>query len=260
MSAFIRALHLRGLHRHKEAVGLFLEHLAGDPDDAEAHAQLALTRLEMAGERRAALESIDAAIALEADNGHYFAYRSLILSKLDRDKEALAAAESALAFEPDSALAWVAKAQALGGKSRWAEAEEAAREALKHQPEHPMAQNQLGLFLRMQGKLEDADRGTDQRLARDPEDPMAHANAGWAALQRHDSKKAEVHFCEALRLDPELEYARLGLRESYKARSVIYRLFLPGLSWQLKLLLVLYCILAVWGYNWYQHHLVYAHF
>jgi hypothetical protein len=96
-------------------------------------------------------------------------------------------------------------------------------------PYHRTAQNLLAQFQRLQGKLDAADRGTGERLARDPEDPVAHANAGWAALQRREVRKAEEHFLEALRLAPGMEYARLGLRESYKARSGFYRLFLRWL-------------------------------
>lgn len=226
MSAFLRALHLRALHRDKEAVACFVEHLAAYPQDCEAHAQLALTRADMPGERRRALESIDAAIAIDSDCPAYFAYRAMILTRLDRHDEALAAALSAIGLDPELAAGWLAKAQALGGKQRWAEAEEAARQALKLDPDSRTAQNLLSQFQRLQGKLDAANRGAGERLARDPEDPIAHANAGWAALQRREVAKAEEHFREALRLSPGLEYARLGLRESFKARSGFYRLFL----------------------------------
>ena len=226
MTAFIRAIQLRDLHRHEEAVSLFIQHLTEYPEDAEGHAQLALTRLEMAGERRRALEAIDSAVGLEADNALYHAYRSLILSRLDRDRDAVQAAEAAIGLDPEQVVGWLAKASALSSRSEWAGAEAAAVLALELDPDNANAQNQLAMILRAQGKLEAADRGTGRRLARDPEDPMAHANAGWSALQRRDVVVAEKHFREALRLDPEFEYARVGLRESFKARSGFYRLFL----------------------------------
>lgn len=226
MSAFFRAIQLRQLNRPEEAVALFIEHLAQFPEDAEGHAQLALTRLDMAGERRKALESIDSAIGLDADAPEYFAYRSLILIQLDRDKEAMKAAEAAIAMDPELVIGWLAKTIAASSVGKWDEAERAARHTLELDPDNTDAQNQLSLILRSQGKLEAADQGTKKRLERDPEDPMAHSNAGWAALQRRDVKKAEEHFREALRLEPESEYARSGLLESFKARSSFYRLFL----------------------------------
>lgn len=163
---------------------------------------------------------------MEADNAAYHAYRSLILTQLDRDRDAVEAAEGAISLDPELVVAWVAKAVALGSLSKWEGAEAAAMQALELDPDNAHAQNQLAMILRSQGKLEAADLGTGKRLERDPEDPMAHANAGWSALQRRDVKVAETHFRESLRLDPEFEYARIGLRESFKARSGFYRLFL----------------------------------
>ena len=101
MDAYLRALQLSEVKRYEEAVGLFIEHLAQFPDDDEAHAQLALTRLDMPGERRKALESIDAAIALDADCPDYHAYRALILTVLDRDRDALKSADAAIGLEPE---------------------------------------------------------------------------------------------------------------------------------------------------------------
>lgn len=226
MSNITRALQLRQLHRFEEAVALLMEHLAQFPEDAGAHAELAVTRLDMPGERARALESINTAVGLDADHPTFFALKGLILSQLNRDKEALEAAEIAVGLDPDLELGWIAKASALGGRNMWAEAEVAARQALALNPDNEMAANQLAVFLRMQDKVDESRHGVEKRLERDPEDGFAHANAGWAALQRQDQGKAEEHFREALRLDPEMEYARLGLREAYKARSAFYRLYL----------------------------------
>lgn len=226
MNKLLRALQLREFHRHEEAVALLVEHLAQDPEDAAAHAELATTRMEMPGQRRAALESIETAIGLDADNAAFHALRSFILSQLDRDKEALQAAERAIGLDPDADLGWVAKCAAHSGMNNWPEAEAAARRALELNPDNETADNQLAMCLRMQDKVEESRAGVGRRLERDPDDPFAHANAGWAALQRQERDRAEEHFREALRLDPEFEYARLGLRESYKARSAFYRLYL----------------------------------
>jgi tetratricopeptide (TPR) repeat protein len=226
MSALVRALQLRELHRFEEAVALLVEHLAKDPEDADAHHHLASTRMEMPGERRAALESIEAAVGLEPDDASHHALRSFILVQLNRDKDALVAAEEAVRIDPDLEMAWVAKCAALSARNNWPEAEMAARQALELNPDNEIADNQLSMCLRMQDRLEESNEGVGRRLERDPEDSFAHANAGWAALQRFEQDQAEVHFREALRLDPEMEYARLGLRESYKARSAFYRLYL----------------------------------
>lgn len=217
---------LKDRHRYEEAVALLHQHLAREPEDAEAHALLAQTRLEMPGETRAALESIDNAIAIEADEAFYFGVKALTLSKLDQDRKALESAEEAIRLDPDAIIGWIAKGQALGGLNRWPEAEAAARTALELDPDNQHAQNALLGFLRMQGRIEESQEGVDRRLERDPEDPDAHANAGWADLHSGKRREAEEHFREALRLDPGSEFARVGLREAYKARSPLYRGFL----------------------------------
>ena len=226
MSALDQAMVLRERHRYEEAVAVLRQHLAQEPEDAWAHALLAETQIEMPGQRRESLTSIDSAISLEADNATFFGLKGLILSRLDQDKKALEAAEEAIRLDPALVVGWLAKGQALGGLNRWEEAEAAARKALALNPDHQGAQNALAIYLRMQGRVEESVRGVDQRLERDPEDPVAHANSGWAALQGGDREKAEGHFREALRLDPDSEYARLGLREAYKARSPLYRAYL----------------------------------
>ena len=226
MSALEKASVLRERHRYEEAVAVLYEHLAQEPQDAWAYAMLAETQMEMPGKKREALTSIESAIAIEADTALLFALKGLILSTLDKDKAALEVSDEAIRLDPSVVLAWLARSQALGGMSRWAESEKAVREALKLAPDHQGAQNSLSICLRMQGRVEESARGADQRLARDPEDAVAHANSGWAALHRGEREKADVHFREALRLDPDSEYARLGLRETYKARSPLYRAYL----------------------------------
>jgi len=221
-----RATRLRELNRHDEAVAMFLQHLAGEPEDAWAHYELAMTRYEMDGEGKAALESIRTAIQLEPEESHFFASQALILKKIDQHKRALESAERAIALDSDRSFNWATKGAALSGMQRWAEAEEACREALALDPDDEFALNQLAIFLRLQGKVSSSMDEVSARLERDAEDPLAHANAGWTVFQGGDLPKAEEHFKEALRLDPSMEYARMGLLEAYRARSLFYRIYL----------------------------------
>lgn len=221
-----RADLLHDHHRYEEALALLDEVLSDDPDNDEAHYQRAWNLLEIPGRKKEALTSINTAIALDPEFAYYTAVKAIILTKLDRDTEALAVAQAATTQDPDLSVAWLAKASAYMGLNQWAKGEEAARTALELDPDDTSAENLLSLFLRLQGKLDSSQDSIDQRLAKDAEDPFTHANAGWVALQRGDYKKAEEHCMESLRIDPELEYGRAGLLESYKARSLFYRLYL----------------------------------
>jgi hypothetical protein len=64
---------------------------------------------------------------------------------------------------------------------------------------------------------------------------MAHANRGWALLSSGDHRAAMESFREALRLDPELEWARMGLINAMKARNIIYRMVLHFFLWMSRL-------------------------
>lgn len=217
------------LHEHRrydEALAVLAEVLMIDPDCASAHFQKTWNLLELSGKKPEALDAIDTAVSLDPEEPVYRATRSLVLSRLRREKEAIVAAESAIAQNPELGLGWMAKAEALVGQGKWEEAEGAIRTALAIDPDDIGAANLLAHVLRMQNRLDVSSDEVGKRLAKDAEDPFSHANAGWVALQKGDRAQAEEHFREALRLDSESEYARSGLLESYKARSLFYRLYL----------------------------------
>jgi tetratricopeptide (TPR) repeat protein len=221
-----RARMLRQHRRHEEAVAMLHSHLAHQPDDPMAHIELALNRVEIPGSKALALEDARKATGLLPDDPFPQALQANILCQLDREKEALLLAESAIAMDPEDVYSWNAKTLALCGLSRWKEAEESAKQALEVDPDDESASNLMAHVLRLQNKLEESQQESRRRLARDPDNAFSFANAGWAALQRRQVKEAEDLFKEALRLNPELKFAKEGLKESYRARSAFYRLFL----------------------------------
>lgn len=226
MSELAHGLLLQEQGRLEEAESCFHGVLAREPDNDFVHSRLALCQMRQEGKRKAALASIETAIRLRADEPFYHSLRSLILSDLHRGKEALESADRALAVEPDDAFALAAKAAAYCSLDRWSDAEEWCRRALAVDPDHGMAANLLAQTLRLQGKSDLGAEAAARLLEADPEDSLAHVNAGWSALQRRDRVRAETHFREALRLDPESDAAREGLIESFRARSVFYRAYL----------------------------------
>lgn len=225
-SYFTRAQQLRERGRHDEAVATLLSHLAHQPEDAVAFLELALNRTEISGQLGQALADARTATGLMPGEAFPLSLQSRILSQLDRPKEALPLAESALALDPEFGHAWNSKCLALIGLSRWKEAEAAARSALGLDADDETASNLLAHTLRIQNRLDESEDESKRRLARDPENAFSFANSGWAALQRGDIKTAESLFKEALRIDPNMEHARDGLKQSYRARSAFFRAFL----------------------------------
>jgi tetratricopeptide (TPR) repeat protein len=221
-----RAQLLRERGRHEEAVATLLSHLAHFPEDPGAFIELALNRSEIPGQLRQALDDAKTASGLMPGEAFPLALQSRILSQLERPKEALPLAESAIALDPEFGFAWNSKCLALIGLNRWKEAEDCARTALGLDADDEFASNLLAHSLRMQNRLAESEDESKRRLARNPEDAFSFANAGWSALQRGDVKGAEGHFKEALRIDPEMDHARDGLKQSYRARSAFFRVFL----------------------------------
>ncbi|MGB8170591.1 MAG: tetratricopeptide repeat protein [Chthoniobacteraceae bacterium] len=222
----LRGLQLKEIGRYADAEKAFREALAHEPNDAFALHHLAACQFHQHGRHRDALATIENAIALQPHEVDHHILRAFILCVLDRAKEALATAQLAHQLAPMSDAAFTAEAQAHLQLSRWADAEAAARQALALDADNSTAANQLAQALRLQNKMDENAGHLAGMLARDPEDPYTHANAGWSALQRGHHREAEMHFREALRLNPDFDSAREGLLNSFRARSPIYRGYL----------------------------------
>lgn len=106
---------------------------------------------------------------------------------------------------------------------RWDECLAAADEGLRWDPDHAACVNMRAIALVKLGRSDEAGQSIDSALQRNPDDAVTNANQGWTLLHQGEPRKAMEHFREALRLEPNLEWARLGIVESMKARNFIYR-------------------------------------
>jgi Tfp pilus assembly protein PilF len=225
MPSIEKAISLRNVHRYEDAIAELHLVLAQDPESAFAYFHLALTYSAMPAAEAKALEAIEGAIANEPTDPDYLSTKAMILCEMNRGKDALAISEDALALEPGS-YQWYAKATSLAGLRKWSDAWVACENALEIDPDYDSALDLKNVILRVQGDLDSAESATMAQLSRNAESPTALSNAGWTKLQRGDRAKAEELFREALRIDPTNEYARSGLIQAFKSRSLFYRLYL----------------------------------
>jgi tetratricopeptide (TPR) repeat protein len=221
-----RAALLIDQNRYEDAAALLNDALSANPEDSFALYLLALCQLHIPKNEAKALATISQALSLDSMNASFFALRSSIYHAIDKNKQALADADQAIAIEPENDYGHVARGSALMGMEKWAEAERSFREALRIDPDNIHAGNLLAVTLRHQNRSGETREHIGSLLAKNPNDSFSHANAGWAALERHDLGKAKSHFLESLRLDPESEYARRGIIETFKAKSPAYRAYL----------------------------------
>ncbi len=208
--------------------------LADDPDHPLAHALLALC-LARAKNFKEAMSEAKLAIHLGPDLafGHY-----VLASVLDDQEcynEAEDAVQEALRLDPEDPDYFAMLSQIKLNQRRWPEALEAAERGLQLDSEHVSCTNLRAIALVKLNRKEEAGATIATALAREPENAISHANQGWTLLQRNESEKAMEHFREALRLNPELDWAREGIVEALKARHFIYRIMLGYFFWMSRL-------------------------
>jgi tetratricopeptide (TPR) repeat protein len=222
---------LRGQGRYAEAEKFLQAAIGAEPGQAEGYFELAFNYCNWTGHGKKALATIDRAISLDPNHAEYYSLRAWILGNLDRHQESLRVAEQALNMNPYSLLALNAQTRTYVDLHEWAQAETSARRTMAIFTLNETAANLLAVALRQQGRLDESNAVTASLLAQVPDNAMAQSNAGWSALQAGDHRRANIHFMEALRLDPDYDYARLGLLHSFNSRVWIYRIYFQFVSW-----------------------------
>ncbi len=167
-----------------------------DPLFPDAHYLFSILSLEK-NEKQTALKNINEAIRLNPYSAHYFGQKALILIQQKNFEDGLNFADQGLSIDPKDVICLNARTKALTKLKRDNDAYETIQLTL-----------------------------TDN-----PEDDFTHANAGWTNLERGNHKTANEHFKEALKIDPNNDYARNGMVESIKSKNLIYRLFLKYAFW-----------------------------
>ena len=204
--------------------------LAAEPQDAMAHALLSQCLSDRKQYSEATREAQEAVrLAPDLDVAHYALARGLL--GRERLGEAEAAIKEALRLgprDPDfhALLGWIR----LGREDREG-ARRAAEAGLRVEPDHAGCANLRAHALVLLGWEGAAGAALQGVLARDPENAFGHANLGWLLLQQGDPPAAMGRFREALRLDPELDWAREGLTAALRQRHLVYRLTLLWGQW-----------------------------
>jgi tetratricopeptide (TPR) repeat protein len=204
--------------------------LASEPHDAYAHGLLGLCLAEQEQFQEATAET-EQAIHLTPDFSFAHYAHARVLSDRNRFSEALTAIEEAIRLDPEDADYHSLLAGIHFQESRWRDALNASDQGLQFDPEHVGCTNLRAMAMVKLGRKAEAGATIDAALSRNPDNALTHANQGWTLLEKGEPKKALEHFREALRLDPENEWARHGIVESLKARNIIYAVMLKYFLW-----------------------------
>jgi tetratricopeptide (TPR) repeat protein len=225
-----RAVLLLQRSRYDLAEEELRQSLAANPEDPHAHALLAYSLAEQ-NKLPEAEDAARQAVRLAPDDpyGHYI----MGWIKVQRNDLQCArrAVEKAICLNPENSDYHGLQASIYLRAQRWQEALGAANEGLRHDATHQECLNHRAMALVKLNRREDAHQTISQALQENPEDDQTHANLGWTYLHEGQYQKALEHFSEALRLDPNSDYARHGLVEALKARYFLYRWLLRYFLW-----------------------------
>ena len=221
-------------HRYDLAEQEFRQGLADDPQNAFGHAVLSICLREL--DRQAeGIQEAQSAIHLDPDQS--LAHYALALNLLDQKKHAasLAACRQAIQLDPYDADLYAAEAAIQLTSEHYRDGLAAADRGLACDPKHTQCLNLRAMALRNLGRSNESQIASGQVLAAAPENALAHTVHAWNFLEQGRVPEALNHFAEALRLDPNNEYARRGMVEALKARYRVYRWFFGFRVWMARL-------------------------
>jgi tetratricopeptide (TPR) repeat protein len=207
--------------------------LGVESENATAHALLAICLVEQEKIQEAEAEA-NLAIHHAPDQAQGFFAKSVVLHRQKKLAEAKVAIQEAICIEPWESIYFARLAALEHDAYQWTASLAAAEQGLQCDPDDVECTNLRAIALVKLGRKEEAGRTIDAALAKAPDNAVTHANQGWTLLHQGDAKKAMEHFREALRLDPNSEWARLGIIESMKARFFLYRWLLKFFLWMMR--------------------------
>lgn len=212
-----------------------------------------------------ALQELQKAMEINPDNGHAWLLMLICYTKMGKTDKAIDIARQLLSTYPEEPLIYFLLALNLTDEEALVEAEEIALAGLNIAPTYV---NLLGLLGRIHlirkdweaalryadeglaidpsevdclnirvkaltqlGRKEELKASMEDTLSAEPNNPYTHNNIGWSKLQAGDHEGAKEHFAQALRINPNLDDARIGLLEALKAKNFMYRIFLSWMFW-----------------------------
>lgn len=231
---YLRADMLFRQGRYQEAEKELKSELAQNPTNHHALALLSSCYSER-DEFDKALTTIKQALSISPSQTYFYRILANIYQKTDDLDQADKTILRAIELDPNSADNFLVKSHIEYRKKNWTKSLEFADKGLNIDAEHLGCINMRNMALVMLNRKDEAEETIRFALNKNPEDSLSHANVGWTALNRSQINKATESFKEALRLDPDNEYAREGLKQAIKAKFPPYRAILAYFLWMAKM-------------------------
>jgi len=170
---------------------------------------------------RAAEDAIRRAIGIDPEFSPSYYALANVLAERKRYSEAHEALDQAIELDPDDADCFALRSRLLAEKNRDEEALEAIETGLELDPDHEGCRFYRSVVLGNLGRHEEAEQESMGLLGDAPDSATNHCARGWVALEAGDSRTAEQHFVEALRIWPDSEDARVGMVHAIRHRNPV---------------------------------------
>jgi tetratricopeptide (TPR) repeat protein len=216
--------------RTNDAIKQVRNALEQDPDDDEALALFARCQFSQQ-DYNGGVTTLKRAISLDLENYYYYYLLAFAYYRNGQQPLAITSLEQSISMNPYFAESYGLLAYVYRDNKDFKMALAKANEGLAVDPENitclnvrSIAQNKL--------KMTDAAIETMQyALAQDPDNQFTHSTVGWNYLEKGKHKLAAKHFREALRIDPNFNNAKEGLKESLKSKIPPYKWLLRYSFW-----------------------------
>ncbi|MBX3240522.1 MAG: tetratricopeptide repeat protein [Chitinophagaceae bacterium] len=225
-----RARLLKDQKRTNEAIKQLNSALQLDPDNDEALSLYAHCYYDKKDYRKG-IEIIDKALAIDPENGYYHYLKGFGYYSLNENTIAISILHQSIKLYPQFAESYGLMAHAYCEDINFEAALEKANEGLAIDPENITCLSARSIALNKLKKTADSIETIQTALSRDPENEYAHATAGWNYLESGKHKKAVGHFREALRINPNYENAKEGLKQALKSKIPPYKWMLQYSFW-----------------------------
>jgi Flp pilus assembly protein TadD len=174
---------------------------------------------------------IQRAIHLAPDEDYYYYLLGFGYYHLNNSKEAIGCVRQACMLNPYASPYFGLWALILIDENKFEEGLEKANEGLAIDPTEITCLNARSTALNKLKRTADAIATMHNALEQDPENEFTHTTIGWNFLEKGKLKEATSHFTEALRINPNMESARIGLKESLKSKLPPYKWLLQYSFW-----------------------------
>jgi tetratricopeptide (TPR) repeat protein len=206
--------------KYSQAEILLKELLSKDPNDA--HILSILAQIDLHFQKiESAKERIDTAIGIQPYVPFYYFVKAQILIFEKKYLESEYYLKKALELNPLDSESYAIWSFIKISQGEYSYAFELANKALELNPKNIQALNFRAIALVNLKNKEASKESFDAALKEDPNNPYTHANYGWKLYQIGDYEKGLDKFREALRINPNFEFAREGMVRTLKSKNFI---------------------------------------